>query len=363
MASVQAGPSGNKVIKLVLDSAAFIKQVKIETIGQEFFTLPEVIKEIRDSKARHFLANFPFEIKEMSPDPAAFQAVVAFSKETGDYPSLSLTDLKVLALTYTLEHQVHGNVDHIRTTPQKLVETDERPNGFFTPKIPTGDLTDEEDDEEAQMEPTGVGAWAEGDTTSGWITPDNIQQYTATFTEVTHPQGAVDPIKVACLTLDFSMQNVLLQMNMNLISVDGVTIRSSQRWIRRCYACHQLVKEPELIYCKHCGGVSLQKISYTVDKDGSVTYHIPKHKRSLRGTKYPIPQPKSGRHNKFITSPQQLPKQRPVKKDDMDMEDPDAAFATSRHAHAKPVIGYGNKNPNQARRKIGKKNKTKGREF
>jgi len=350
-------PSVNSigVERLVLDSATFIKQAKVEAIGKEFFTTPEVIKEIRDSKARAFLASFPFEIKERDPSPTAFKAVVDFSKETGDYTYLSLTDLKVLALTYTLEMETHGGVEHLRAVPQQVVETDERPSGFFTPKV-----TDNTNDDISS--PIGVGAWDEGEDDEGWITPDNVDEYTACFTEVTKPEGSTDPLKVACLTLDFSMQNVLLQMNMNLVSVDGIVIKSSQRWIRRCYACKQLVKEPELVFCKNCGSVSLQKISYTVDKDGSVTYHIPQRKRNLRGTKYPIPGPKTRQANQFIVSAQQLPKQRKKQKDP-DFDDPDSIFLDRTGPSQGSVIGYGKKNPNQARRKIGKKNKTKGRDM
>jgi len=226
----------------------------------------------------------------------------------------------------------------------------------------------QEDEPEEKKEGTdnsliGVGAWDEGDDEEGWITPDNIEEYTASFTEVIS-EGGSNELKVACLTLDFSMQNVLLQMNMNLISVDGMTVKSSQRWIRRCYACHQLVKEMDIIYCKQCGSTSLQKISYTVDKDGSATYHIPRRNRSLRGLKYPIPQPKPGQRSKFIVSPQQLPKTK-KRKEDLDLHDPDAIFMNDRRGvtpHQGAVLGYGKKNPNEARRKIGKKNKSKGRD-
>lgn len=43
-----------------------------------------------------------------------------FSKKTGDYPSLSATDIKVLALTYQLE-QEHVGAGHLRKEPEKKV--------------------------------------------------------------------------------------------------------------------------------------------------------------------------------------------------------------------------------------------------
>lgn len=43
-----------------------------------------------------------------------------FSKKTGDYPSLSATDIKVLALTYQLE-QEHVGAGHLKKEPEKKV--------------------------------------------------------------------------------------------------------------------------------------------------------------------------------------------------------------------------------------------------
>lgn len=45
-----------------------------------------------------------------------------FAKKTGDYKSLSLTDLKVIAVVYDLEKQ-HVGTDHIKTEPEKKVRS------------------------------------------------------------------------------------------------------------------------------------------------------------------------------------------------------------------------------------------------
>eukprot|EP01126_Amoeba_proteus_P032134 TRINITY_DN313_c0_g2_i6.p1 TRINITY_DN313_c0_g2~~TRINITY_DN313_c0_g2_i6.p1 ORF type:complete len:161 (-),score=31.05 TRINITY_DN313_c0_g2_i6:166-648(-) len=160
------------------------------------------------------------------------------------------------------------------------------------------------------------------------------------------------------------MQNVMLQMNLNLVSVDGIAIKSAQKWIKRCLSCRKFVKEMEDLFCKNCGSNCLQKISYTVSKDGSINYNLPRFKPSLRGTIYPIPYPKGGRNNKdLIISAQQLPKQRKQKKD-IDLDDPDLLFfqTSGRNLARPPVVGYGKRNPNQAKRKIGKKNKSNGQQ-
>ena len=46
--------------------------------------------------------------------------VTEFSKKTGDYPSLSATDIKVLALTYQLEREQVGS-DHLKKEPEVKV--------------------------------------------------------------------------------------------------------------------------------------------------------------------------------------------------------------------------------------------------
>lgn len=46
--------------------------------------------------------------------------VTEFAKQTGDYPSLSATDIKVLALTYQLEIENVGT-DHLKKEPEKKV--------------------------------------------------------------------------------------------------------------------------------------------------------------------------------------------------------------------------------------------------
>lgn len=46
--------------------------------------------------------------------------VTEFAKKTGDYPSLSATDIKVLALTYQLEIENVGT-DHLKKEPEKKV--------------------------------------------------------------------------------------------------------------------------------------------------------------------------------------------------------------------------------------------------
>jgi RNA-binding protein NOB1 len=91
---------------LVIDSGAIIKLSGFRTLHNSactFYTIPDVLKEIRDSKARHHLVNLPFKLQIRKESCAGVAHIISFSKMTGDYASLSVVDLKVLGLLYDLE--------------------------------------------------------------------------------------------------------------------------------------------------------------------------------------------------------------------------------------------------------------------
>lgn len=60
--------------KVVLDTAAFIKQARLDKLGDDFFTTPDVISEIRDSRARLYLETIPVKIVQREPTSDAVAA-------------------------------------------------------------------------------------------------------------------------------------------------------------------------------------------------------------------------------------------------------------------------------------------------
>tara|TARA_A100001015_G_C15029978_1_gene732660 strand:+ start:1008 stop:3491 length:2484 start_codon:yes stop_codon:yes gene_type:complete len=112
---------GDVLLHLVLDSGAIIHGVSssLRDKATHFWTVPEVIKEIRDKKSRAALENLPFELRLKEPSDEAMGFICRFAKLTGDFGFLSLTDLKVLALTYMLERQESGD-NHLRSKPKKM---------------------------------------------------------------------------------------------------------------------------------------------------------------------------------------------------------------------------------------------------
>lgn len=120
--------------------------------------------------------------------------------------------------------------------------------------------------------------------------------------------------RTACATTDFAMQNVLLQMNLVLLSTEGMRIRRLKSWVIRCGACFKIHGAEEdfkdetnhhmkRLFCSHCGsGDMMQRISASVDgKTGRLKLHFSKRKQgrhhSIRGTKFSLPKPGSG--NRF----------------------------------------------------------------
>lgn len=71
-----------------------------------------------------------------------------------------------------------------------------------------------------------------------WITPDNVDEYKAAEIGVTADELRKKAIMaVGCMTADFAMQNVLLQMNLNLVSAGGYRVKKIRNSVMRCHAC------------------------------------------------------------------------------------------------------------------------------
>lgn len=88
-----------------------------------------------------------------------------------------------------------------------------------------------------------------------WITPSNIKKHkiresttsnslTSSITNGARQRrrssngertGAV--MKSACMTGDFAMQNVALQMGLNLVNMEGGGVRQVKTWVLRCHGC------------------------------------------------------------------------------------------------------------------------------
>ena len=139
----------------MIDANVLIKQLRLRDLmgasdDQDFssrytvVTVPEVLKEIKDESARAYLESLPFELEVRESEPADFDRVKAFAKETGDLKTLSWVDMKVIALGVTLAREAGEDV---REAPKPLTE--------FKPKRFEDDykkLDEEEEDESSESE-------------------------------------------------------------------------------------------------------------------------------------------------------------------------------------------------------------------
>ncbi|XP_038123343.1 RNA-binding protein NOB1 [Cyprinodon tularosa] len=457
---------------VVADAGAFLKKAPLQEMGRNIYTLKEVLDEIRDRATRRSLAFLPYQLIFKEPHPEHIRTVTEFSKKTGDYPSLSATDIKVLALTYQLELE-HVGPDHLKTEPELKVNvqsTRRHPEapvniaGFHFPSkrsadgpavghvrneaespdqsdqfnsfqfwrdplpsiqgdllellgptesleadvqqtVPDGHFNsfqfwrdplpcidddllalldvdraspqteqragglqdDQSDDEDKENEDEDDDDGGGG----GWITPSNISQVKMESADWTEPAD----VRVGCLTTDFAMQNVLIQMGLRVLSVNGMVIKQARSYILRCHACFKTTSNMNKAFCPHCGNRTLKKLAVTLNDDGSVQMHFSRNPKVLnpRGLRHSLPLPQGGKHanNPHLVEDQRFPQQRLSRKarQKTDVFDPDYLAGTapfcqndiySRAANlqirdGQSGAGRRRANPNAARKKFVKK--------
>ncbi|XP_077166572.1 RNA-binding protein NOB1 isoform X1 [Paroedura picta] len=348
---------------VVADAGAFLRAAPLQEIGREVYTVREVVAEIRDRETRRRLAALPFPLRFRQPRPEFLRLVTEFARQTGDYASLSATDLQVLALTCQL-HAEHGGALPrpparqvvLRTTDRHpeapvhlpgfhLPAKTKRPDGeegplvtaspehpgspgaedptfgsfvFWRPPLPSieEDLRElleaagssTEPEEPKDQESTEEEEEEEGD--EGWITPSNVRQ----IQEAAGQRAEPADVQVGCLTTDFAMQNVLLQMGLHVLAVNGLLIREARSYILRCHGCFRTTHETTRLFCPHCGNKTLKKVAVTVDSEGSLHLHFSRNPKVLnpRGLRYSLPAPQGGKHakNPLLVADQRFPQQR-----------------------------------------------------
>lgn len=113
-----------KLIKhLIVDTTAFIKAANLQEIAENVYTIQEVVDEITNDRQRRKLVVLPYDLNIKDVFSESIKFITKFSKKTGDYTSLSATDIKVMALTYQMEKEILG-AEHLKTEPtmQKTVK-------------------------------------------------------------------------------------------------------------------------------------------------------------------------------------------------------------------------------------------------
>ncbi|KAI9791617.1 MAG: Nin1 binding protein [Peltula sp. TS41687] len=142
---------------------------------------------------------------------------------------------------------------------------------------------------------------SESSDSEGWITPSNIKKHKLqaqrSLTKASQP-APLKVLQVATLTTDFAMQNVLMQMNLNLLSPSLQRVRHVKTFILRCHACFAQSKDTKRQFCARCGKPTLTRVSCSTLDSGEFKIHLKKNMRwNARGDRYSIPKPVGGSAN------------------------------------------------------------------
>ena len=268
---------------LVLDSGPILTAHLHASLARAYYTVPEVISEIKDPASKAKLASLPFTLQTRTPSAEAYKAVWEFAKATGDAGALSGTDLRVMALVLDLEVEHNGVRGKI--TPSSISVHEGRPARGKGAPVSIGELPIESD--------------SEGE----WITPENLaQRKQRDLLRATSQPSTPATNIVACMTTDFAMQNVLLQMRLNVASGEGKRVSCLKAWMLRCHACYWYTADMSRKFCDKCGGPTLMRTSYALDTEGRPHFFLARNfKYNLRGTKYGMPMPEGGRKDDLIT--------------------------------------------------------------
>ncbi|KAI4968693.1 hypothetical protein ZWY2020_046023 [Hordeum vulgare] len=117
---VSSCASSSGLAVAVVDANAVISGgAALASTAGRLVTVPEVLDEVRDAAARRRLALLPAPVETVEPAPEFVKRVVKFARETGDLQTLSDVDMKIIALAYMLEAEVHGT-SHLREHPPPL---------------------------------------------------------------------------------------------------------------------------------------------------------------------------------------------------------------------------------------------------
>uniref|UniRef100_A0A7S1C2X8 Nin one binding (NOB1) Zn-ribbon-like domain-containing protein n=1 Tax=Bicosoecida sp. CB-2014 TaxID=1486930 RepID=A0A7S1C2X8_9STRA len=210
----------------------------------------------------------------------------------------------------------------------------------------------------------------------GWIGPENVT--TGGKMGVTGGHWGVRArtskrtadVRVGCVTTDYAMQNVLLQMGLSLLTVDGRAIDRVKQWVLKCDACFKITTDMSKMFCPMCGNATLARLGVTLDAKGNPHYHY-KRNRVVRttGSKHSLPAARGGRDGDLLLREDQLLtgawRQRAHKKTAASsMFDPYDEARGGKRTGVDVVVGYGRRNPNAMRgreRRGQKKNKRPGR--
>lgn len=295
---------------LILDSTALFSQPP-QNVSQNYYTVSEVIDEIRDESTRIKLKSLPFKLEILQPSQEAFALVKKFSQTTGDAAVLSPTDIKVAALAVHLELMHNKQNTKLKTEPdiKRTCITKDSKKKSTSPTTQNegkedGEETNDHQDQSHKHDDEWEGEWISpigyigNDSSNSSQSSSNNESGDKCGLTKEHEQEQKDNfpiIKVACQTGDYAIQNLLIQMHIEIYSPDGRRIDHVRNWLLRCHACYTCTHNVNAKFCPNCGGPTLLRTSYSIDSSGNLSLFLKSNFRyRKRGNIYSIPTPKPG---------------------------------------------------------------------
>ncbi|KAI6653194.1 E3 ubiquitin-protein ligase synoviolin B [Oopsacas minuta] len=320
---------------ILVDASAFIKLSQLHNWSDSINTVTGVLEEIRNKDSRIAITSLlPYKLQVSNPHEKSIQHVVEFAKKTGDFPVLSHTDIELIAATYEFEC-THGVTKgtNLNSTPKRILEPEPisftkiikdlpaHQIGFFNGNsegkidgnLPENIGEEMENSDSLRMEEsmehsrTNVSDnESSDDDEQGWITPGNLYDVTTLLGGTI--QETPQDVQVACVTSDYAIQNVLLQMGLHVLSIDGLLITQVRRYALLCRVCSYTTFNMAISKCIGCGYDMLIRV-HAVTNNGMITYQPLSVKQfSKRGLRFSTPKPTGGRHGNVSTNPRNKPR-------------------------------------------------------
>ncbi|CAD0028560.1 unnamed protein product [Aureobasidium pullulans] len=269
--------SQKPVHTIVLDTGAIIRNnPTVSTLlaqSEQIVTVPAIITEIRDAATRTRVETqlMPF-LTIRSPNPASIKFVTDFARRTGDLDVLSKPDIQIVALAYELEGGAEIKDGKSEATTEQAQESTD------TVQQISEDLAQTKIEETEQT-----------------ATQHQEKDLSGNTSSTGDPQSV---LQVATLTTDFAMQNVLLQINLNLLSPTMQRVKHLKTYILRCHACFCTTKEMSKQFCPRCGSPTLTRVACSTSSNGEFKLHLKKNMQwNTRGDRFSIPKPVHGSAN------------------------------------------------------------------
>lgn len=166
------------------------------------------------------------------------------------------------------------------------------------------------DDSEGTESDDGSGSESESDG-DDWITPKNVAEMKSACGKEVAEETVC---RIACMSTDFAVQNVLKQINLNIAALDGRIIKQMRTYILRCYGCFKTTSIMTKIFCPNCGHKTLKRVAVSMNEEGQQVIHINlRRPLTAKGKNQSIPRPQGGKHssNPILFEDQPIPKQMP----------------------------------------------------